>query len=208
MKDLFVLTADSDAQAIIGAILRRHRTLHIRPITFEIERHTGRDSGMVKDGPEIARVKVQKTEYSRLVLAWDHDGSGWHSRPPEDAALRIQTRLNGVTWADRSATVVLVPELEEWIWHCRESLAELMGLTLADFEELAARLAGKRNRPLDTCCRESPKELFGDIFYYRHRRQPLPEDFESIGKAADLAAWRGSQTFTRFADTLLQWFPA
>lgn len=78
MKDLFVLTADSDAEALIKSVLQRHRDLKIHPISFEVQRFTGRDSGMVKEGPEIARVMVQKSEYSRLILVWDHHGSGWH----------------------------------------------------------------------------------------------------------------------------------
>jgi hypothetical protein len=36
---------------------------------------------MVKEGPEIARALVKKTEYSRLILVWDHHGSGWDDRP-------------------------------------------------------------------------------------------------------------------------------
>ena len=65
MKDLFVWTADSDAQALIRAVLQRHRDLQIHPISFDVDRLFSRDSGMVKEGPEIARAKVKKTEYSR-----------------------------------------------------------------------------------------------------------------------------------------------
>jgi hypothetical protein len=65
MKDLFVLTADSDMQALVREVLGRHRDLQIRPIRFEVERYTGRDAGMVKDGPEFARMRVQKTEFHR-----------------------------------------------------------------------------------------------------------------------------------------------
>jgi hypothetical protein len=87
MKDLFVLTADSDAQALIKAVLGRYRDLQIHPISFEIQRLTGRDSGMVKEGPEIARALVKKAEYSRLILVWDHDGSGWHNLNSDGSSL-------------------------------------------------------------------------------------------------------------------------
>ena len=123
MKDLFVLTADSDAEAVMRSILVRHKELKIRRIEAEVKRFVGRDSGMVSQGPEIARALVKKSEFSRLILIWDHHGSGWHAREPERAVELIQRRLDGVTWADRSAAVVAVPEIEEWIWRCRSSMA-------------------------------------------------------------------------------------
>ena len=116
MKDLFVLTADADAEALMRAVLSRHKALQIRQIDFDIKRFPGRDNGMVKEGPEIARVLVNKSEYSRLLLMWDHHGSGWEKLNPDQAAIRIQERLDGVTWTGRSSAMVLVPELEEWLW--------------------------------------------------------------------------------------------
>jgi hypothetical protein len=113
MKDLFVLTADSGAQALIKGVLRRYRDLRIHPVSFEVRRFPGRDSGIVKEGPEIARAMAKKTEYQRLIPAWDHHGSGWHTLTTGQAMTRVQQRLDGAIWAGRSAAVVAVPELEE-----------------------------------------------------------------------------------------------
>jgi hypothetical protein len=195
MKDLFVWTADSDAQALIRAVLQRHRDLQIHPISFDVDRLFSRDSGMVKEGPEIARAKVKKTEYSRLILIWDHDGSGWERVVPEQAVTRIQQRLDGVTWTDRSAAVVIVPELEEWLWHCPASVARHLGVSAADLDTLP-------------CCREKPKELFEGVLYYNRRRKPLPEDFRMLGSSANLAKWSASETFGRLVEILRAWFPA
>jgi hypothetical protein len=131
MKDLYVMTADSDAQALVKALLRRSRELRIRPVSAEVERLTSRDSGMMKEGPEIARAMVRKSEYSRLILIWDHHGSGWDNRPADQARAQIQTRLDGVTWMDRSAAVVIVPEPEEWLWHWA-GVARCLGAKAAD----------------------------------------------------------------------------
>jgi hypothetical protein len=68
MKDLFVLTADADAEAFMRALLARQQALRIRSISFEVRRFTGRGSGMVNEGPEIVRVLVNKGEYSRVIL--------------------------------------------------------------------------------------------------------------------------------------------
>lgn len=208
MKDLFVLTADSDAQALIRSLLRRHEDLQIRSISFEVQRYAGRDSGMVREGPEIARAMVKKSEYQRLILVWDHHGSGWHALGAEQAVARIEKRLDGVTWENRSAAVVLMPELEEWLWHCPASLAGLLGLSKAEFDALAARFAGEQDMPLARCSREAPKELFEAVLHHKERRKPLPEDFEKLGSSADLTDWTGSETFARLLGILRRWFPS
>ena len=207
MKDLFVLTADSDMQALMRAVLARNRDLQIHPITFEVQRFPGRDSGMVKQGPEIARVLVKKTDYSRLILIWDHHGSGCHTLRPEEAVKRIQQRLDGVTWADRSGAVVVVPELEDWLWHCPGSIARLLGITAGEFDAGTARAATQLQRTRERCRLESPKELFEAVLYQKKRRKPLPEDFKTLGSSANLKNWNGSETFARVVEILRAWFP-
>jgi hypothetical protein len=51
MKDLLVLTADADMQAVFRAILDRCDALGIRPISSAVDRHLYRDSGVFSDGP-------------------------------------------------------------------------------------------------------------------------------------------------------------
>ena len=93
MKDLFVFTADADALAVIRGVLARPLAIGIRPVTYEVDRHTGRDPGMVKNGPELARMRVPKTAFEKLVLIWDHEGSGWEEKPADRAREEIRTRL-------------------------------------------------------------------------------------------------------------------
>jgi hypothetical protein len=192
-------------EALMRAVLGRHRDLGIHPITFKVQRFPGRDSGMVKEGPEIARVMVKKTEYSRLILVWDHHGSGWHNRSAEDVLTRIQQRLDGVTWADRSAAVVIVPELEEWLWHCTGSIARLLGVNAVELDEMTGRAADQIERPRERCCRELPKEA---VLCQKKRRKPLPEDFKVLGSFVNLSNWTGSDTFARFTEILKAWFPS
>jgi len=207
MKDLYVLTADADAEAFMRSILTRHGALAIRPISFDIHRFPGRDSGMVKEGPEIARVLVSKTEYSKLLLLWDHHGSGWESRSADRAVTQIEERLAGVTWAGRSSAVVLVPELEEWLWECLPSIRSHLGLREAEFSALAEEAAVKLSKPLDRCKRDLPKELFEIVLYRKSRRRPLPEDFKKLGASADVTRLRTNDRFARLSAILQSWFP-
>jgi len=57
MKDLLVSAADADAQAFMTSILSRPQAVGIKPITFTVDRHPLRDSGMVQTGPELAGMR-------------------------------------------------------------------------------------------------------------------------------------------------------
>jgi hypothetical protein len=207
MKDLFVLTADADAEAVIKTILARHKDLGIRRIEADVKRFPGRDPGMVKEGPEIARAMVRKSEYNRLILVWDHQGSGWDAQQPEAAVQAIEQRLTGVTWKDRSAAVVAVPELEEWIWRCQPSLAKHLGVSTSALQEMTDRFPLNKRLSREELFRKHPKELFEFVLYLKERRKPLPNDFVALAQRCRLEAWRGSRTFARLVETLKTWFP-
>jgi hypothetical protein len=162
---------------------------------------------MVREGPEIARGMVSKSEYSRLILVWDHQGSGRESQSPERVATAIQERLEGVTWASKSAAIVLVPELEEWLWHCPAAIAKHLRVSEPELDELIAQCAPRLAKPPNQCRLEVPKELFEAVLYHRERRRPLPEDFEIIGKTARLSQWQSSHTFATLTRVLQAWFP-
>jgi hypothetical protein len=55
-KQLLVLTADAEAQAVMRSVLKRHQSLETGPICFGVERHPYKDSGIVQNGPELARL--------------------------------------------------------------------------------------------------------------------------------------------------------
>jgi len=115
MKDLFVLTADADMQAVFRAILVRHEVLGIRQIDFTVDRHTNRDSGVFRNGPEFLRA-IPKQEYSRFLIAFDYDGSGCSRRAGHRAGI-VQARLNSCSFTDRSSVGIIEPELEKWLFH-------------------------------------------------------------------------------------------
>ena len=196
MKDLFVLTADADMQAVLKTILARHQALGIRKISFLVDRHPMRDSGMVKDGPELARMQVQKDQYARLVLIWDHEGSG-HQGEASSAVAEITKRLDRASWIGRSGGIAIAPELEEWIWHNPESVAKQLGLPRDRLDaEFARRDAAA-----------GPKELLEYLFLRTLRRRPLPRDFEEIASVASVRQWMASESFGALVAMLRSWFP-
>src|ERR1035438_5004683 len=129
MKDLLVYTACRDSQVTIQAILGRCRALGIGALDYHVERCPGHDPGMVNKGPELVRMQY-KGHFAKAILVWDHHGSDWDLRySPEQAALHMQHRLDTCTWKDASAAIVVVPELEEWLWHDPAALCRHWGIT-------------------------------------------------------------------------------
>jgi hypothetical protein len=206
-QDLYVLAADADAKALLDEILgSRHRSFGMREISFYVERSTSRDWGMVIDGPE--RVRGKKALYNKLVLIWDYHGSGWETKnkkvAPPECQSRIIKRLAGVSWKDNSAAIILVPELEEWLWRDPESIRQCLELSAPQMDEAIQRYAKKKNKKVEHCKSNCPKELLRELFL----RKPLPEDFKNIASRANLDSWRRSSSFNTLVTTLATWFPA
>ncbi len=205
MTDLFVYTADADAQAVLRSILARPSALGIRKITHVVERHWGRDPGMVKDGPEFVRWLAPKAKFRKVLLLWDYQGANW-THSPEECVARIHLRLDGVSWKDHSGAVVIVPELEEWFWHNTTSICKLLEIGERELSILIARYCHDKREEHEEVMRTNRKELFRFVLYEKQQRKPLPSDFEQIGKAASLRAWQKSSSFAQLVSILQDWF--
>lgn len=206
MKDLLVYTADADALGLMRAVLTRPQALGIRAIDFDIERHPQRDAGMVQSGAELARMK--KDNYHKALLLWDFAGCGRERRmTPESLEAQVQARLDDYSWLDRSATTVLVPEVEAWLWYCEPALAAHCGVSAADIDAWLQAYAAKRGKALEILKQEQPKELFEYLMRERLRRTISPRDFEEIGRKASIKRLRDCPSFNRIAGLLQGWFP-
>lgn len=206
MKDLLVYVADADALAFVRAVLNRPQALGIRPVTFDIERHPQRDAGMVQSGAELTRMK--KGRYGKALLLWDHHGSGRdHKQSPEQVAREIQDKLDSFTWSDNSATTVLVPELEQWLWFCESALAAYCGVTSLQLRHWVQESSTKLGRTVEDLKQQQPKELFEAIVRERIRRTISPRDFDEIGQRASVNALLTCNSFAAIARTLRTWFP-
>jgi len=205
VKDLLVYVADADALAFMRSILRRPQALGIRAITFDIERHPLRDSGMVQSGAELVRMK--KGMYGKALLVWDHHGSGRdHKHAPADVCQEIQTKLDTFTWSGNSAVMILVPELEQWLWFCESAVVSHCGITQAQLDQWVQDRAGKLGKAVVSLKQQQPKELFEYIMRERLMQTISPRDFDEIGQRASVNALLGCETFSVIARTLRAWF--
>ncbi len=206
MKDLLVYVADADALAFVRAILTRHQALEMRQVTFDIERHPQRDAGMVQSGAELTRMK--KGQYAKALLLWDHHGSGRdHRQTPDQVAQEIQGKLDSFTWSGNSTSTVLVPELEQWLWHCESAVAAHHGVTAVQLQLWVNERAAKLAKTGEELKQQQPKELFEHIVRDRIKRTISPRDFEAIGQRASVHALLACDSFRAIAQTLRAWFP-
>ncbi|MEI6984876.1 MAG: hypothetical protein WCK65_02010 [Rhodospirillaceae bacterium] len=209
MKDLFVYTADADAEAVFSSILERHQALGIRKIIADVDRYPGRDCGMFNHGPDIACLNMKKQKYSKIMLVWDFHGSGRDDIETADkSAAEVQNRLDRRSWTNNSLAVVLCPELEEWLWYSPVSVATNLGWTLEKLDHEIDKYAKTIKKSRDYVLKNTPKETWENLKKKVARQTISPRDFASIAKNASLAAWGDSPSFALIKTTLITWFPA
>ena len=197
MKDLLLYVADADAQAFMKSLLHKPKALTILQITFDIDRHPQKDSGMVQSGAELTRMR--KGQYRKALLAWDHHGSGRdHKQSPDVVRNEVQKRLDSCTWSENSAVTIFVPELEEWLWYCENALLAYWGISTEDLGAWLDERANKLGKSVATLKTEQPKELFEYVMRERLKRTISPRDFEEIGRRAGIKGLMDCDSFLSF----------
>lgn len=206
MKDLLVYTADADAQAVIQAILKRHQSLGIHEVDAEVKRHPLRDSGIIQSGAEL--VRMEKGHYGKVLLMWDYHGSGRERRQTvEQSRAEIQDKLDTYTWKGKSTTVILDPELEEWLWHNLPSIATHLRWSVPKLEQAIENFILSSGHSRDVIFQDYPKELFEFVMRNEAKRTISPRDFEQIAQRASLRDWETSPSFRTLSKILKTWFP-
>ncbi|MCR4318171.1 MAG: hypothetical protein NUW37_17640 [Planctomycetes bacterium] len=209
MKDLFVLAADADAKAFLNSILAKPKALKIRSICYYVDRHPGRDPGMIKSGPELARLR--KGEYRKAILIWDYHGSGHDTKKkkltPLKSSEEMQLRFNRVSWKDNSSAIVIVPEFEEWLWHTQNEVAMHFNIQQADLDSYISEYAEDKKITIEAAKEYRPKELFDFVRGEKLKLPKSPVIFAGIGKKASIPKLMKSSSFATLVSTLRAWFP-
>lgn len=114
VQDMMVLVADKDMEQSIVGVCSRSEALGVRPFSFRILVHPGRDPGCLSEGVEFLR--PFQRQFAHALLVFDRMGSGRESqsRAELEGALEEQLGISG--WGERAGVVVIDPELEAWVW--------------------------------------------------------------------------------------------
>lgn len=198
MKDLFVFAADKNMEFSLKGGLERPGSLGIRPITFEIRQHPGRDGGMRTSGAQIVALQASRFRHALMVL--DYEGSG-ASESSRDLEAMLDKAL-AEHWGERAKAIVIDPELDIWMWGGDVVLSELLRWKRS--ESIRQWLTAKQFRFRPNCKPERPKEALETVMPEVQLRRSSAI-YEKIANRISLAKC-SDPAFLRLRDTLRGWF--
>ena len=199
MKDLFVFVADKNMEFTLKGGLERPESLGIRPITFEIRQHPGRDGGMRTTGAQI--MALEASRFRNAVMVFDYEGSG-ASESAQDLQARLDAALSQ-QWGDRAKAIVIVPEVDIWMWGGDKVLG--MILRWSREESIREWLFAKGLTFRSDGKPERPKEALEAVFI-EARLPRSSANYEKIARQISLARCK-DPAFLRLQETLRTWFP-
>jgi hypothetical protein len=202
MKDLIVLVADLDTEIAFREILQRTEALGIRKIDATFRRHPGRDSSCLLDAHEFLR--SFHNQFLRCLVAFDKDGCGQETQSREQLENRVESLLEINGWRQRSAALVLDPELEVWVWSESPHVSKALGFSNLNETKRFLQEKGfdldQRSKPL------RPKEAMREALK-KNQKRPSAAIFGQLAKAVSLRNCQ-DPAFEKLKRVLGEWFPA
>ena len=124
-RDLIVLVADRDMEGALKALLSRHQSLGIQAIDYDIIVHSGHDAVCAQQGVKF--LSNFTNQYRYALLMFDHEGSGRENVTPEQLGNSLNAEFANSAWGQSARAIILVPELEAWIWSDSPHVEDVMG---------------------------------------------------------------------------------
>jgi len=199
-KDLVLLVADTDMeQAVKGLLFKRSKALGLQTdIKFDVFKHPQRDPGVFHKAHEFLRPLQNQYRYALVML--DRVGSGQEGKSAEAIERAIQERLDRVGWNNRSAVIVLDPELEVWVFSQSPHVIQVIADGDMDLYQQVLNAYGmsKTGKP------ERPKEAMEEIL----RRKRIPRSSGLYRELAEQVSLErcNDRAFQRFREILRRWF--
>ncbi len=198
MKDLVVLIADGQMKAALEPLLERHAALGIRHIQAKCFAHPRHDPGVLNEAGEF--LSIHRDQYHGALVLFDREGCGQEDKTAGDLEQQVQQQLDSKGWKDRSAVIVLDPELEIWVWSDSPHVAEVLGVPARELHSMVA----KATRPV--CAKpDNPKQLLEDAL----RQAGIPKSsslFAALAQKVSLNRCT-DRAFLRLKQVLQRWFP-
>jgi hypothetical protein len=201
MKDLVCLVADKAIEAMVDAALRRHQALGMRPLSFDIFVHYGRDPGCFHHSPALLR--QLRRSYHHAIVVFDR---AWEGAPTREAtaleqSLRGRLQALGSAWAD---VVVIEPEVDVWVWSHSPHVDAVLGWKdrkpdLRTWLQSVGLLGAGHAKP------EDPKEAVERALALVDRRRSS-SIYREVAAKVGLAACE-DESFGRLRSILVGWFP-
>jgi hypothetical protein len=102
--------------------------------------------------------------------------------------------------------VVIVPELEEWLWHDKDAIGQHVRADAHTLADWIADFARKDDRSPEEMIARHPKEALEHVMG-KGRRTTSARYYEAIAQSAHLDCWQNSPSFAELTAVLRNWFP-
>jgi hypothetical protein len=200
-KDLVVLVADKNIEAVVSGLLARPEALGIRPVNYDCFVHPRRDPGCLTGASDL--LLSFTAGYRHALVMFDHDGCGREETSPATLAAEVQRSLSRSGWAGRAEAVILAPELEVWAWSGSPHVARCLGWEDRE-PPLREWLAGQGHWPAGAAKPAQPKAAFEAALREAH----IPRSSAIYKKIALSVSLRGHAEpgFLQLTQTLRAWF--
>lgn len=197
-----MLVADKNIEACVTGLLSKPKALDISAVKSAVYVHPGRDAGCHLRCHDFLAGFVRQFRFA--IVLHDRDGCGRTGLDRNQLELDIENRLHRSGWENRSAAVVLDPELEAWVWSDSPQVAHVLGWKngIADLKRWIVQngesllASGKPN---------DPKQAVEKVL--RHLR--IPRSSSLYRRLAEEVSTRRCQdpAFQKFKAVLQRWFP-
>jgi hypothetical protein len=201
-RDLIVVTADGQQKRTISTLLiERWQALGIRQLGIDADS----DIFSLQNDPKTYHeaglfLATFARQYNRALVFIDAE---WEGSPPtaDEIERKIQADLDRNGWKDRSAVIVLDPELEIWVWSQSPHVPNLLS---TDWETIRS-LGRQRGYWQEGAIKPSePKTLLEAVLRQTKKRRSSAL-FAQLATKVGLKSCQ-EKSFCRFRDVLQRWF--
>lgn len=203
MHDLIILVADRNTRFAVSGILGSPERLGTRAINAPPPYvHPKRDPGVIGACESFLR-PFQKAARHALVIC-DRKGCGREKRTREQLEADIEGRLASTGWADRSAAVVIDPELEAWVWSDSPHVLTALGWK-QDRAALSGWLEAHGFSESGSAKPSKPKEAVEGLLRLARKPRSSAFYFDLAQKVSFQHCSDGA--FSKLTNVLRGWFP-
>ena len=198
-KDLIVLVADKSQEMAIDTLLKnRRRSLGIRGITYDIDRHPQHDPGIYKRGALYLSTFAEQYYWALVVL-----DAQWEGTPgTKDIQKKLTQELAEMGWKGRSKVIVIDPELEVWVWSTSPHVATILGIPFEHAKELGRENGWWHEKEPKPC---QPKLLL-DYVLRQEGKSKSASWFGKLAREVGIANCADA-SFCELKAVLKEWFP-
>lgn len=209
MRPCVFLVPDKNIEKLVTGFLTRsgfHQSLNCRPFAFNPVRDMlvdpGRDPHIYKRADGLLQ-PFASTHQHAVVLV----DAAWGGSPGEKAIkMRVQQHIIKAGWPDgKGCAIVLVPEVEAWIWQNSPHVLAALGVK-ESYESLQKELESRGFWKQGDIKPHAPKEAM-EFILRRNRKPRSSAIYEQIARSVSLRKCI-NPSLQQLLTCLRHWFPA